>query len=114
MGPENARVAAWSEATPLENASTSSQTGATRVAKGFECSGIPFVQDDWERVDRAMQLRSEPFDHPTDNAAVPLTRSKRWSAGAPAPKCLTNASRSSSTVIYRPESASASPAASRN
>jgi hypothetical protein len=54
---------------------------------------IPFVQDDWEWVDRAMQLRSDPFDHPTDNATVPLTRSKRWSAGAPAPNCLTNASR---------------------
>jgi hypothetical protein len=40
------------ESSNLPNASTSSQTRATRVAKGFECSGTPFVQDDWERVDR--------------------------------------------------------------
>ncbi len=57
---------------------------ATPVAKRFECGGIT-VRARWmERVIDAMRLQSKPFDYPTDNAAIPLRRSKRCSADEPA------------------------------
>jgi hypothetical protein len=62
----------------------SAKPGQPQSPKRFECGGNCSCEMIWNGLNDAMRLQSKPFDHPTDNAAIPLRRSKRCSADEPA------------------------------